>query len=207
MKRIKLSGIAAMLAAGAILMVSSCTKVMDAPEATLQGEDRNEMAVAVQGGQQYVANEIIVKFREGTPESARQNALGRVNGTVKEKIHTNAMKHFGDNEGITLVRTPMAAMDALSRVKGLAEVEYAEPNWIYTTGAVSNDTYFTNGSLWGMYGSATSPANQYGSQAAVAWANNKTGSSTVYVGIIDEGYMYTHDDLRPMQVQTPVRFR
>jgi subtilisin family serine protease len=195
MKRIKLSGIAAMLAAGAILMVSSCTKVMDAPEATLQGEDRNEMAVAVQGGQQYVANEIIVKFREGTPESARQNALGRVNGTVKEKIHTNAMKHFGDNEGITLVSTPMAALDALSRVKGLAEVEYAEPNWIYTTDATSNDTYYTNGSLWGMYGDATSPANQYGSQAGEAWAANKTGSNTVWIGIIDEGYMYTHEDL------------
>jgi subtilisin family serine protease len=25
--------------------------------------------------------------------------------------------------------------------------------------------------------------------------NNKTGSVTVYVGIIDEGYMYTHVDL------------
>jgi subtilisin family serine protease len=191
MKRIKLHGIAAILVAAAILMVSSCTKELDAPDAALSAQDSNEMAVAVQGGHQFVANEIIVKFKEGTPESARQNALVRVNGTVKEKIHTNAMKHFGDNEGITLVRTPMAAMDALSRVRGLAEVEYAEPNWIYTTDATSNDPYFTNGSLWGMQGSA----NQFGSQAAVAWANNKTGSSSVYIGIIDEGYMYTHEDL------------
>jgi hypothetical protein len=30
---------------------------------------------------------------------------------------------------------------------------------------------------------------------AVAWANNKVGSTTVYIGIIDEGYMYTHEDL------------
>jgi hypothetical protein len=165
MKRINLRGIAAVLAAGAILMVSSCTKVMDTPDAAVSAPDRNEMAVAVQGGHQYVANEIIVKFKEGTPESARQNALGRVNGSVKEKIHTNAMKHFGDNEGITLVRTPMAAMDALSRVKGLQGVEYAEPNWIYTTDATSNDPYYTNGSLWGMYGDGTSPANQFGSQA------------------------------------------
>jgi subtilisin family serine protease len=195
MKRIKLHGIAAILIAGSILVVSSCTKELDAPDPALSAQDRNEMAVAVQGGQQFVANEIIVKFREGTPESARQNALGRVNGTVKEKIHTNAMKHFGDNEGITLVRTPIAAMDALSRVRGLAEVEYAEPNWIYTTDATSNDPYYTNGSLWGMYGDATSPANQYGSQAGEAWAAGKTGSNTVWIGIIDEGYMYTHDDL------------
>jgi subtilisin family serine protease len=46
-----------------------------------------------------------------------------------------------------------------------------------------------------MYGDATSPANQYGSQAATAWGNNHTGSSSVYIGIIDEGYMYTHEDL------------
>jgi subtilisin family serine protease len=195
MKKIKYRGIAAILTAGAILMVSSCTKVMDAPDVAVSSQDRNEMAVAVQGGHQYVANEIIVKFREGTPESARQNALGRVNGTVKEKIHTNAMKHFGDNEGITLVSTPMAAMDALSRVKGLQGVEYAEPNWIYTTDAASNDPYYTNGSLWGMYGDATTPANQFGSQAGEAWAAGHTGAKTVWIGIIDEGYMYTHVDL------------
>jgi subtilisin family serine protease len=46
-----------------------------------------------------------------------------------------------------------------------------------------------------MYGDATSPPNQYGSQAGEAWAAGHTGSSTVYVGLIDEGYMYTHEDL------------
>jgi hypothetical protein len=73
-------------------------------------------------------------------------------------------------------------------------VEYAEPNWIYTHDATSNDTYYTNGSLWGMYGDATT-ANQYGSQAGEAWAAGKTCDSSVYVGIIDEGYMYMHEDL------------
>ena len=80
-------------------------------------------------------------------------------------------------------------------MKGVAEVEYAEPNFIYTHDATSNDSYYTAGSLWGMYGDASTPANQYGSQAAEAWANNKTDASNVYVGIIDEGYMYTHEDL------------
>jgi subtilisin family serine protease len=46
-----------------------------------------------------------------------------------------------------------------------------------------------------MYGDTSSPANQFGSQAAEAWANGKIGSNTVYIGIIDEGYMYTHEDL------------
>ncbi len=105
------------------------------------------------------------------------------------------MEKDGDQEGINLVNMPLASLEALARVKGLDEIEYAEPNYIYQHNATSNDIYFTNGSLWGMYGGSTFPANQYGTGAATAWANGKTGSSTVYIGIIDEGYMYSHPDL------------
>jgi subtilisin family serine protease len=77
----------------------------------------------------------------------------------------------------------------------LAEVDFAEPNWIYQHQDTSNDTYYTNGSLWGMYGDASPPANAYGSQAAEAWAAGHTCSNNVYVGIIDEGVMHTHPDL------------
>jgi subtilisin family serine protease len=143
----------------------------------------------------HVPNEMLVRFKPGTPETAKAAVLERVNGKVKEKIATKAMERLGDLEGISLVTLPGAALDAISRVKGLPEVEFAEPNYIYTHSSTSNDTYFTNGSLWGMYGATTSPSNQFGSGAATAWANNKTGSATVYIGIIDEGYMYTHEDL------------
>lgn len=143
----------------------------------------------------HVPNEMLVKFKTGVSEEMKTAVLERVNGKVKEKIVTGAMLHSGDKEGVTLVTLPGAALDAISRVKGLPEVEYAEPNFIYTHFATSNDPYYTNGSLWGMYGDATSPANQYGSQAGEAWAAGKTGSITVWIGIIDEGYMYTHDDL------------
>jgi subtilisin family serine protease len=83
---------------------------------------------------------------------------------------------------------------AISKVKG-AEIIYAEPNFLYTHDAASTDPYYTDGTLWGMYGDATSPANQYGSQAGEAWAAGHTGSSTVYVGIIDEGIQFTHPEL------------
>ena len=65
----------------------------------------------------------------------------------------------------------------IQALKADPAVEYAEPNWIYTTQATSNDPYYTNGSLWGMYGDAHHrPANQYGSQAGEAWAAGHTGS-------------------------------
>jgi len=176
------------------ILLSGCSKEPNQLNA-LNGDKDLKTAAASQAGQHYVPNEMLVKFKAGTSESARINVLSKVNGTVAEKILTNAMKHSGDNEGITLVKMPMAVLDGVGRMKGLTEIEFAEPNFIYTSDATSNDTYYTNGSLWGMYGDATTPANQYGCQAGEAWAAGHIGSSSVYIGIIDEGYMFTHEDL------------
>lgn len=143
----------------------------------------------------YVPGEVLVRFRAGATAATRGAALGAANAVVAERIVTAQMRRAGDGEGVTLVRSGLATAAAIASLRGNAAVEYAEPNYVYQHGAASNDPYFTNGSLWGMYGSSSSPANQYGSQAAVAWAGNKTNCSSVYVGIIDEGYMYTHNDL------------
>ncbi|UFH56768.1 S8 family peptidase [Spirosoma sp. KNUC1025] len=144
----------------------------------------------------FVPNEVLIKFKPQVADSKKAEILENIKGKVKEKIVTKLMERFGDSEGVTLVELPDQVLDVVGRLKGLKNfIEYAEPNYIYTHDAVSNDTYFTNGSLWGMYGATTSPANQYGSHAAVAWANNHTGTGSVYIGIIDEGYMYAHEDL------------
>jgi subtilisin family serine protease len=147
-------------------------------------------------GERFVANEVLVKFKPGASADVKSLVLSRVNASAKEKILTKAMERFGDSEGLVLVRTPMAVLDAVGRLKGMAEVEYAEPNYVYTHDAASNDPYYTDGSLWGMLGDATSPANEYGSQAGEAWANNHVGSSDVIIGVIDEGVMYFHEDLQ-----------
>ncbi len=136
-----------------------------------------------------------MKFRGGATPANRGLALGRANARPVERILNASMRRAGDGEGVTIVQTPMGVAEAIAALRGSPDVEYAEPNYIYQHNATSNDTYFTSGSLWGMYGDASSPANQYGSQAAEAWALGKTDCSGVYVGIIDEGYMYTHEDL------------
>src|SRR5688572_29002105 len=133
----------------------------------------------------FVADEMLVQYAPGTSALGKAVARGRVGASA---IETVARGNSGGD--LELVRIPpgLAVSEAARGIQG-SGVEFAEPNWIYTTGLVSNDTYYTNGSLWGMYGAATSPANQYGSGAAAAWAANHVGTSNVYVGIIDEGVM------------------
>ena len=130
----------------------------------------------------FVANEMLVQYSPGASPAAKARARGRVNAEAIE----NVASHNGRD--LELVRIPpgRAVADAVRGIQG-ESVEFAEPNWIYTTGVISNDPYVTNGSLWGMYGAGTSPANQYGSGAAAAWANDHVGSNSIYVGIIDEG--------------------
>jgi subtilisin family serine protease len=151
-------------------------------------------SLAVAAGGEFVPGEVIVKFRPGVTVARRTAALGRANGQAAERILTAMMRRSGDAEGLTIVRTSKSVPDAIAALRGSPDIEYAEPNYIYQHSAVSNDTYYVNGLLWGMYGDGTTPANQWGSQAGEAWVKN-TNCSNVYVGIIDEGYMYTHVDL------------
>ncbi len=174
------------LASGMLLTVS-CEKDNFTTE--------QEEAVVTQDQLAFVPNEVLIKFKDGKSSTkARSTALSLIGGTIVETIQTSAMKSANRDE-VLLVNSKLSTLDAIAQLKGHADVEYAEPNFIYQHNATSNDPSYTNGTLWGMYGDATTPANQYGSQAGEAWAAGNTGSSTVYIGIIDEGYMFNHDDL------------
>ncbi len=177
-----------------IVAITGCKKATEQSATTDDLSVVNEVAFNAPGGQ-VVPNELLIKFKPGTGEKSRTQSLSFINAKVSEHILTNAMQSSGDNQGVYLVNTDTDVFAAIARMKGESNIEYAEPNWIYTHQVVSNDQYYTNGSLWGMYGDATTPANQYGSQAGEAWASGHTGSSTVYVGVIDEGAMYSHEDL------------
>lgn len=83
---------------------------------------------------------------------------------------------------------------AIAQLERDPSIRYAEPDWKVHS-LTADDPYYTDGRLWGMLGDATVPANQYGSQAGEAWAAGATGSSSVYIGVIDEGIQTTHPDL------------
>lgn len=145
---------------------------------------------------QFEPGQMLVQFVVGADLAMQDRALARIGAKRQELIVSGQRR--GDAKGdLTLVALPpgLAVSDALVSVRFESTIEFAEPNYIYQHQATSNDTFYTDGSLWGMYGDASSPANQYGSQAAEAWAGGNTCSSDVYVGIIDEGFMINHEDL------------
>jgi subtilisin family serine protease len=155
---------------------------------------RPDLVIAgLNAGREHVPGQLIVKFRDGTT-AAQQDTLRRGMGAQKASV----VRRGGQGRGeIALLDLPAGSSlaDAVRVMSANPAVEYAEPNWLYHHSATSNDTYYTNGSLWGMYGDGSSPANQYGSQAAEAWAAGRTACNNVYVGVIDEGIYWQHEDL------------
>jgi subtilisin family serine protease len=178
------------LAICALLILTSCQK--EPSEITEQSSVNAEAQVLAvvmgENGSDMVPNEMLVKFKKGTSGASRGKALNSISAAEIEHIHTNAMKDRGDVDGIYLLHTSLKALEAVSKLKSNSDIEYAEPNYIYQHSTVSNDSYFLNNSMWGMNGT-------YGCNASLAWANNHTGSNNVYIGVIDEGAMYAHEDL------------
>jgi subtilisin family serine protease len=154
-------------------------------------------------GKSYEQGQLIVQYRSFATAADKARVQKLLGGNATSLAKRGGRLNFrGDLDLVQMAPTSglAAKMDLIANDPA---VEYAEPNWRVRHMATSNDTYFTNGSLWGMYGSATSPANQYGSGAAAAWATGGADCSNVVVGIIDEGYMYSHPDLAANAYKNP----
>lgn len=143
--------------------------------------------------QAHAPDELLVGYVAGATSSSRERAQGLVGTLAIRPLVTAAV----GRTQVDVVRLPQGTdlAVAIAKLKADPAIAYAEPNWKVTTDATSNDPYYTNGSLYGMYGDLSTPANQYGSQAAEAWGRGITGSDSVYVGVIDEGIQITHPDL------------
>jgi subtilisin family serine protease len=138
----------------------------------------------------HEAGVVLVGFRPRTTQADRAAVRASVSVSAAAPLSPLAP----DSEKWTLPAG--AGVDrVIAALLANPNVRFAEPNYLVTTGDTSNDPSYTNGSLWGMYGDGTTPANAFGSQAGEAWAAGRIGSSNVYVGVIDEGIQHTHPDL------------
>lgn len=135
---------------------------------------------------------ILVQFTSGVTAAEKSELLASVGGIISDYLHIDD----GISGDLAVVSIGNQNLDDILTTLGSSRfVQYAETNRLLDAQLASNDAYYTNGSMWGMYGDLTSPANVYGSQAGEAWAAGIVGKSTTVIGDIDTGIDYTHADL------------
>jgi thermitase len=133
-------------------------------------------AFGAPGGQasDNVPDQILVKFKQGIPDVAKQ------------QIHTtNQASVVGEIRqlGVHVVRVPGGNVS--ERVQAYLNnpaVEYAEPDYIATVFETPNDTYFPQ--QWGMTKI----------QAQQAW-DTDTGLASIKIAVLDTGVDQNHEDL------------
>jgi serine protease len=161
---------------------------------------QEEVRRHLRDGRPHVQEEVLVQFRATADTAAQTRTLVRHRGTKVTDLRRKAERL--DRKGdLALVRLPRGkAMEAaLNELELDDNVEFVEPNWVYTTQQVvsptpPNDPNVAN--LWGMLGATTSPSNPNGSGALALWTAGLRCDAAVHVGVIDEGVMTTHPDLR-----------
>jgi subtilisin family serine protease len=86
---------------------------------------------------------------------------------------------------------------AIARVIKNPQVEYVQPNYIYSLADGPNDDLFLKGLEWNMYSTGQGlMSNQFGIQAPPVWGRGVVGSKQIYVAVIDTGIDATHPDLK-----------
>ncbi|MCF3110107.1 S8 family serine peptidase [Niabella sp. CC-SYL272] len=175
------------------LCLYSCQKSEVNPGApqppSLSAESKAQRLTGTGSGEDYIPGQLLVKFKDGTPAKNKTAILTKLKGKLRDKANPKSIPGFEDEGDIDLIETSSDVLAAINDVKNAPEIDFIEPNYIYHAAEVPNDPYYTN-AQWNMQ------AGGYGCQASTAWNNHKTGSGNVYVGVVDQGYMYQHDDLK-----------
>ncbi len=157
------------------------------------------------GGPLHAPGEVLIQFKASVTQDQVNGAFRQAGLGLLKHIRTRAMQDRGEI-GIVRALTALPVPVAVQLLNRLPGVEFAEPNWIATREADSDDPFyadpFSPGPLWGLYGDdipspigPTGTTTTYGTQAEKAWAAGFTGSSEVLVGIVDGGLELDHPDL------------
>jgi serine protease len=124
----------------------------------------------------YVPHQVVVKFRDGVARGAQQRALT----ALRSRPSVDSLAWSGPLAVVTDPGQPNASILA-QQLRSQPEVEYAEPNYIYTTSLTPNDPGYSlrqwNFEVLGM---------------PRAWDINPGATSGVIVAILDTGVTTTN---------------
>lgn len=137
----------------------------------------------------YKAGELLVRFKDGTAQSAMD--------AVHQAAGATVLKNYPNVTNLQHVKLPagLTVENAITQYMADSNVDYAEPNYLRTVTQVPNDRYFTP-QQWAMQNTGTYANGTAGAdiKATGAW-DITMGSRRVAVGILDTGIDYTHPDL------------
>jgi subtilisin family serine protease len=151
-------------------------------------------AVRLDASASYEPGIVLLRFLATANDAGVAGVFDAVPLTMAEEIWTSAMQDDGQDP-VYCMHTTLPVEEAVRQLTNHPAIAFAQPNYLYSALATANDPKFTDGSLWGMYGDGSSPANLFGSQAAEAWRDGYTGSTDIVLGVIDTGVDINHPDL------------
>lgn len=93
---------------------------------------------------------------------------------------------------------PLALPDAVARLASQhAIIRYAEPDYIVRSFLEPDDTFYLDGSLWGLLNTGQNGGTSGSDISAPEGWDIRTDAAEVVVGIIDTGIRTSHEDLSP----------
>ncbi|MFH2065983.1 MAG: S8 family serine peptidase [Pseudomonadota bacterium] len=139
-----------------------------------------------------IRNELIVKFKPGTHRKTAQEVKEGIGAFSIKKLNIINAEHILLPDGISVD-------DAIVMFRNDPNVEWAEPNYIRRTMAISspNDPFFIE--LWSLHNTGQTVNNTPGTvnadiHALEAWETT-TDCSNVIIAIIDSGVDLSHPDI------------
>ena len=169
--------------------------VQFAPDSTAQRSAQRSAATKKRVRPRFVPGEVLVRYRS---ESIAQHRTGRsvLAARSGELLTVDVERRRGSDlvPGYRLVHVaPEDTLKTIEALRSNPEVLVAEPNYILHADLSANDQFFADGRQW----------NLQKINAPQAW-DTTTGSSSIVVGVIDQGIKNSHQDLGANMWQNPV---
>ena len=134
----------------------------------------------------YKEGSLIVKFKP--------SASGEIRDDIHRRHGSEKIKEFPSlNIHHVKFKKEMSIEEAIAVYQAEPDVEYAEPNYLFTVQTIPNDSYFYY--LWGLNNTGQTGGTPGADIDALrAWDVTK-GSNDVFIAVIDTGVDHNHSDL------------